>query len=192
MRANHFRSPRRSTQRGAVLFVTLMILLIITILGIASMRLGLTQSVISRNATVDNVLFQSSEAVLNVVMTEATICDNTNSCQSISNVVGGAASGTPTIRCLTNEGVKSVSTVADCGKTILGVASNYMDKKGTIRAYAVTTSTGGTAPLEGTDMAAFGGASFKTEATSEIPSLGVSTTHVQEFYKVAPSPEALD
>lgn len=193
MDSNFARLPDRNRhhQRGAALFVTLMMLLIITILGIASMRLGLTQSVISRNSAADNIAFQSAEAALNAVMQEATTCDNHNTCESTDNVIGGAGAGAPTVRCMTTTGVITVASADLCGYTDLTGPHNYLDKRGTVRAVAVTTSAG-QVPIDGNDPNAINGANFKTEATAEIPSLGVIAVHVQEFSKVAPARSGLD
>lgn len=191
MRTPRVRHPLPRRQQGVALFVTLMILLVTTILGIAAMRLGLTQSVVARNSAVDNVLFQAAEAGLNAVLEEAMTCDNDNTCQRLSNVIGLAATGVDAVRCLTNEGVKVVAAKELCGYTDTGGLHNYLDKRGSVRVYAITTYQG-QGMLEGYSSNVGGSATFKTEATAVIPALNVSTTHGQEFAKFAPAQEGLD
>lgn len=48
-------------QQGAALIVTLMVLVVITVLGVAAMRLGLTGLALSTNAQINSLLFQSAD-----------------------------------------------------------------------------------------------------------------------------------
>lgn len=185
------RPVTRSRERGVALFVTLMILMVITIMGIAAMRLGLGQSVISRNSMASNIVFQTAESAINAVIEEALTCSDTNSCEKASNVIGGAMKGVSTVRCLTTAGVVSVTGVDKCGYVESGVNKNYLDKNATIRAYAVTVMDGA-AMVDGSDPSSMKNLRFKTEATAEITSLSVSTTHVQEFTRAGPGADLID
>lgn len=78
----------KQSERGSTLIPVLMILVMITILGVVSMKQGLTSLNVATNAQVQSLLVQSADAVLNQV-NQIGLSD-INKITSLANVTGTA------------------------------------------------------------------------------------------------------
>lgn len=63
------RGPSR--ERGMALLIALIVLIVVSILGVAAMRVALFQSRVSVNSQTENLAFQAAESGLNVALTQA-------------------------------------------------------------------------------------------------------------------------
>lgn len=82
------RAPGRSwaTQRGAALFVSLMLLLVLTLIGLSAANVGLLQERMAGNVREYNAAFQAAEATLREIESE------------LGDIVGGSGGSLGTIK----------------------------------------------------------------------------------------------
>ena len=171
----------RSSQRGAALIVALLILVIISIIGIAAMRTSLFNAKIATAAQAATMSFEGAETAISAVFDEAT----NQSFDTPGHVVGYAVAELGTgktvvvYRCVTqanqyaqkactsSDSVDSRGLVQAGSRTIVKKTGRY--KTGNV----LTTNTGGATSIQYYD--------FITVADGHVPALKMNNYNVQEF-----------
>ena len=113
---NHSRLPHRN-QRGAILFVSLVLLLILTLIGVTAARLQTAQETIARNDHNHQLAIQSAEAALRSaeasiwdgLYTPASFAANSNGLYDLGIEVSGAGTSSADTIDWNNPGTTSKS-----------------------------------------------------------------------------------
>lgn len=186
---NEMRFSRvRGSQQGVALLVALMILVIISLMGIAAMRTSLFNAKIAASAQGGTMAFQAAESAISAVYDEARNGDPSDP----TNVIGAAvsaygAAGATEIqyRCVT---AAKISTKAKCA------SSDYLDSRGLVKAGSRTLLTGVRQDLSGgsqisvtaSSTIAYGYYDFLTVAKGSVPAFNIDNYNAQEFTKFGP------
>lgn len=90
-----------ATQRGAAIVVVMLILLVITVLGMAAVRMGLTSLTIATNSQVGALLFQSADNGLNAF--ERRVVADLSGAGKATGIIGPALNnpGSEVVYCMT-------------------------------------------------------------------------------------------
>lgn len=183
----------RFRQSGVALFVTLIVLLVVSLLSAGAMRMSLSQSKISLNTRLDTMAFQAAESGIRAVIMEAASANVANT----NNVIGGtlalgicndANSTDPTcvvFRCVTQ------------GNPMLAGACTgtaALDGPGSLRTESRTRHTG-QFNVVNSSVSVYRDYVFETVSTGcVLDDSQCSDTHwrqnVQEFKKMAPADPA--
>ena len=177
-------------QRGVALFVTLLVLLIISLLGMSALRISLAQNKITLNGRIDAMTFQGAESGIRAVISEA----QSSTMANTNNVIGAAiAAGTCTddsetstcavFRCVTPTGSLSGRCSAQSG-------SPSVDSVGVLQVETRTRSTGSKVAVNNS-AGMFQDYVFETNSKGcLLDGSSCSTTNwnenLQEFKKLAP------
>lgn len=161
--------PFVNTQRGAVLLVSLLILLMVSILGISAMRSSIFANKVATGIQADAMTFEAAETAVAVTF-GALAAD-----EALQNVF---SPGYMTINCFAAAGLKS----GGCA------ASDSFDQRSLLTAEAVTYF-GGYKALSGSQISIQGGSSLFVDykinilGQSRMPSYNIENHHLQEALK---------
>lgn len=161
--------PLARPQRGAVLLVSLLILLMVSILGISAMRSSIFANKVATGIQADAMTFEAAETA--VTATFGGLAAN----QSLQNVF---SPGYITTTCISSSGINN----GDCGPT------DSIDRRGLLTAEAVTYF-GGYKALSGSQISTQGGSSLFVDykinilGQSTMPSYNIENHHLQEALK---------
>ena len=170
-----------STQRGVALIIALMILVIISIIGIAAMRTSLFNTKIATSAQASTMSFEGAETAISAVFDEAT----NQPFETPGHVVGyavaelGVGKTVVVDRCVTQADAfaQKACTNADFvdSRDLVQASSRTIVKKtGRFKTGNVlTTNTGGSTSIQYYD--------FITVADGHVPALKMENYNVQEF-----------
>ncbi len=189
------RGPSR--ERGMALLIALIVLIVVSILGVAAMRVALFQSRVSVNSQTENLAFQAAESGLNAALTQAR--NQINAAVPIlpsnpAHLFNMAVNVRPQRVCLNADGV-TINVFSD-GITNAKGAPDFdvacppvPDSNAT-----VTTVVGPAPPDSGAgQVQAFDlkyGASLiliQARAYAEVPDTNVTSVHAQDWGMLGPS-----
>lgn len=159
-------------QRGAALFIALIILLLVSLAGISAMKSGIFHERMAFNSQAEELTFQASETGINAVMSKAR-----TSGVFAQSIKDGSTSGR-LAHCVTSAsgvivGACTSTTTLDQRAAILADAESQFD---------------GVKPILGTDPEAFMHHQFSTIGEGKFASntLPFSNKNYQEWRKVGP------
>lgn len=162
-------------QKGAAILVVLMILLIITLLGIAAVRMGLTSLSVATNSQVNALLFQAADTGL--VVFEQKVRENPAEAALPIGIIGPALNspGEEKLYCVT----KSDRLKVDGCKAADGFYSSARDAVISQIAVKVPAAADGSpmrAVVLGTDLDRAGISAYRVDvhSTSVIPAFGAA------------------
>ncbi len=181
--ATNILSLSRQRQSGAALLVSLMILLVISLIGVAAMKTSLFNTKISSSSQAAVMAFNGAEAAISAVLLEVRQDRDSRPNHMVSDLMLQIAQGSqaPVLRCYTDANMVKVGACA---------ATDFMDSRGLVQAYSSTVMTGVTSGSEtgsqvsssgGTSGTRFGMYGFMTGAAGKVPVLNVEQFTVQEF-----------
>ncbi len=188
-----------SRERGMALLIALIVLIVVSILGVAAMRVALFQSRVSVNSQTENLAFQAAESGLNAALTQAR--NQINAAVPIlpsnpAHLFNLAVNVRPQRVCLNADGV-TINVFSD-GITDANGAPNFLpaDACPTLpdSNAAVTTVVGPAPPDSGAgQVQAFDlkyGASLiliQARAYGGVPDTNVTSVHAQDWGMLGPS-----
>lgn len=180
-------------QGGVALFVTLIVLLVVSLLSIGGMRMSLSQNKISLNSRLDTMTFQAAESGIRAVMMEAAASDISTATNvigatlvlGICDIADSVDTSCVVFRCVTQ---------ANSKKTGACTSTDSIDGAGSLRAESRTRHTG-QFNVVNSSVTLFRDYAFESLSTGCLLDNQVcSTTHwnenVQEFKKMAPADPA--
>lgn len=159
----------KSSQRGAVLLVSLLILLMVSILGISAMRSSIFANKVATGIQADAMSFEAAETAIAVVY-GSMLSDN-----SLQTVFSPGYNSTT---CITDSG----STSGSCG------SNTFFDNRDLLTAEAYSYFAGYKA-LSGTQISISGGSNLFVDykinilGQSSMPSYNIENHHHQETLK---------
>lgn len=120
-------------QRGAVLFIALMLLIILTLLGMSAAQVVSLQERMASNYRADAVAFQRAEGVLAKVERDMTLVSAASNvlCENLyqgGRVPGGWTSGSPTSSYHVENLARGASFISTIGALDAGMPSEMADK----------------------------------------------------------------
>lgn len=131
----------RDRQAGIALFITLIVLLIVSVMGLSALRMSLSQSKISLNTRLDAMSFQAAESGIRGVLLEA----SSSNIASSTNVIGATlALGVCTDKTSTSTSCVVYRCVTQENATVAGECSttDSLDGTGSARTESRTRHTG--------------------------------------------------
>lgn len=179
-----------SRQAGVALFITLIVLLIVSVMGLGALRMSLSQSKISLNTRLDTMSFQAAESGIRSVLLEAS---STNIASS-TNVIGATLSlGVCTDKNSTSTSCVVYRCVTQANPTVAGPcgANDSLDGTGTARAESRTRHTG-QFNVVNSSIALYQDYVFESVSKGCLLESGACSNmywseNVQEFKKMAPA-----
>lgn len=185
-----------SRERGMALLIALIVLIVVSILGVAAMRVALFQSRVSVNSQTENLAFQAAESGLNVALTQAR-----------NEIAGGVLPSEPGH--LFNKATNNPTTpqrvcLAADGVTISVTADGIYEPNG-LPGYVtpctplpgsnvtVTTVVGRAPDEEGGVLEAYDPSSgavlllIRAVAYGAVPDTNVTSVHAQDWGVIGPS-----
>lgn len=197
MPARRRRGPSR--ERGMALLIALIVLIVVSILGVAAMRVALFQSRVSVNSQTENLAFQAAESGLNVALTQAR--NQINAVPPIlpsnpAHLFNLAANGQPQRVCQDPDGV-TINVYPD-GITNADGAPDFTagsDCPALPGSNATVTTVVGLAPpdsgagqLQAFDQKYGAGLILiQTRAYGAVPNTNVTSVHAQDWGMLGPS-----
>ena len=177
-------------QSGIALFITLIVLLVVSVMGVSALNMSLSQSKISLNTRLDAMSFQAAESGIRGVLLEA----SGSNIASSSNVIGATlALGvcTDATSTATTCVVYRCVTQADPTKSGECEASDTLDGTGSVRAESRTRHTGQFVVVN-SSIAAYKDYVFESASKGCLLDSGACSDvywseNVQEFKKMAPA-----
>lgn len=177
-------------QAGVALFITLVVMLIVSVIGLGALRMSLSQSKVSLNTRLDTMTFQAAESGIRSVLLEAT---STNIASS-TNVIGATLNlGVCTDKDSTSTDCVVYRCVTQADPTIAGKCSSNdsLDGTGTLQAESRTRHTG-QFNVVNSSVTMYQDYVFETAAKGCLRDNGACSDNywsenVQEFKKIAPA-----
>ena len=179
---------RRAPQQGAAMLVALMILIVVTIIGVAAMRSSVFNSKIATGARASTMAFQASESALAALFTEAADQNDANPDNALNVAIGQLSLGV-------FESVERCITVSDMSKPGACTASDRYDSAGLMQAsYRLAVNPnprvappsrdmndGGQISRAGEGTTIFGDYQFVGVGHGRLDMLDVDQFNIQEF-----------
>lgn len=183
-------SKVRSRQTGIAMFMTLIVLLIVSMMGLGALHMSLSQSKISLNTRLDAMSFQAAESGIRGVLLEA----SGSNIASSTNVIGATlALGVCTDKTSTSTSCVVYRCVTQANATVAGACgtADSLDGTGSTRAESRTRHTG-QAAVENTAIAFYRDYVFESASKGCLLEAGACSDmywseNVQEFKKMAPA-----
>lgn len=128
-------------QTGVAMFITLIVLLIVSVMGLGALHMSLSQSKISLNTRLDTMTFQAAESGIRGVMLEAT----RSNIAASTNVIGATLSlGVCLDKNSTSTSCVVYRCVTEANPTVAGscTSSAALDATQNLRAESRTRHTG--------------------------------------------------
>lgn len=184
-------------ERGMALLIALIVLIVVSILGVAAMRVALFQSRVSVNSQTENLAFQVAESGLNAALTQArTQIDGGILPSNPAHLFNLAVNVRPQRVCLNADGV-TINVFSD-GITNAEGAPDFSPTDACPSlpdSNAAVTTVVGPAPPDsgGGQVQAFDlkyGASLiliQARAYGEVPNTNVTSVHAQDWGMLGPS-----
>lgn len=176
----------RQSQRGAALIVALLILVIISIIGVAAMRTSIFNSKIATSAQAGTMSFQAAESALAGVLNEAETVSTSTPGHVIGSAITSLGLGSNVVqnRCV---------TAADTQKSGTCAAADYMDSRDLVKSSSRTVVKGKTRAKLG-EQVSLGGTRFAyydfvTVAEGGVEVMNIKNFNVQEYEIVGIVPE---
>ena len=177
-------------QNGVALFITLIVLLIVSVMGLGALRMSLSQSKISLNTRMETMSFQAAESGIRGVLLEA----SSSNIATSTNVIGATlALGVCTDKTSTSTACVVYRCVTQADATIAGACSNTdsLDGTGSTRAETRTRHTG-QFNVVNSSVALYQDYVFESASKGCLLESGSCSNvywseHVQEFKKMAPA-----
>jgi Tfp pilus assembly protein PilX len=166
-------------QSGVALVVALMILVIISVIGIAAMRTSLFSVKVATSAQASGMAFQSAESALAAIFNEATTVPASTPGHVIRVAVDNMATGTPSVvsRCVTPG---NTYTQHACGTT------EFADSRSLTKSESRTVIKPSGRAVKGSGIGNTGGTTvryydFVSAAHGAVPVLNINRYNVQEY-----------
>jgi type IV pilus assembly protein PilX len=177
-------------QAGVALLITLIVLLMVSVMGLAALRMSLSQSKISLNTRLDAMSFQAAESGIRGVLLEAT----ESNIASSTNVIGATlALGVCTDKNSTATTCVVYRCVTQANPTVAGAcsATDFLDGTGSSRAESRTRHTG-QFHVVNSSIALYQDYVFESVSRGCLLESGACNSvywseNVQEFKKMAPA-----
>lgn len=157
-------------QQGVVLFVALIVLLIISLLGVSSLRVGLVEERMSFNSQISNVSFQAAETAIAAIY---------NNLETNDQVILSTDGGKTAVFCVNRGGIAGGD---DCDTAFLDAAQG---DTGTIQSWSRTEEVSKQLVAD-SDIGSFVDYQFKVVGYGQIPGLDVAASNEQYLLKRAP------
>jgi type IV pilus assembly protein PilX len=171
----------RQRERGAALVVSLLMLVIISVLGVAALRNSMFSSKVATGAQVGTMTFQAAETALAMVFEEATAPGSAGDPDNvlIKALVSLSDIGVPQVqyRCVTRNEAFSIGA---CD------ATSFMDSRNLLRAGSETFVRQDISAVPGFDISMWGQYELVTIAEGEMPDFRTSNINIQEYTRIAP------
>lgn len=183
----------RNRQAGVALFITLIVLLIVSVMGLGALHMSLSQSKISLNTRLDAVGFQAAESGIRGVLLEAT----GSNIASSTNVIGATmALGVCTDKASTSTSCVVYRCVTQANPSVAGACAttDHLDGTGASRSESRTRHTG-QFHVVNSSLTLYKDYVFETVSKGCILDSGACSAmywseNVQEFKKIAPADPA--
>jgi len=170
-------APRK--QKGVALVVALMILVIISVIGIAAMRTSLFSVKVATSAQASAMAFQSAETALSAIYDEATSPSATSAGNVIADAVEKMLIGASVVidRCV---------TVADPYKKGACASGDHADSRDLTVSESRTVVKPGGRAVAGSGIGSTAGTTvryydFVSAAKGSVPVLNINRFNVQEY-----------
>lgn len=170
-------APRQ--QQGVALVIALMILVIISVIGIAAMRTSLFSVKVATSAQASAMAFQSAETALSAIYDEATSPSATSAGNVIADAVEKMLIGAPAV-------VERCVTVADPYKKGACASTDRADSRDlTVSGSRTVVKPGGRA-VAGSGIGSTAGTTvryydFVSAAKGAVPVLNINRFNMQEY-----------
>lgn len=181
----HLMTLGRARQQGVALFIALMILVIISVLGIASLRTSATNARIATGIQVNTVSFQAAQSAINAVVNEMVGPTAGQAGNILNDMIAARGSGVVAIqtRCV---------TAADTAVAGACDSADSVDSKGLVKAGSRSILRKAMRPAPGWSLSgpgSYGYNSIMVVGSGAVPSMGVSNLNVQELALLGPKPQ---
>jgi type IV pilus assembly protein PilX len=163
-------------QRGAALLVALMILLIVSIIGVAAMRSSTLASRVAMGAQLDAIVFEAAESAIAETMANLTVFNASDDELKFEEIVS-LFNGETITWCLQKDLSRKLDS---CGN------SDFLDSRSLITAESRSKAVGFSA-VSGNQISSAGGAAvlfadfeLAIQGDGAMPGYGLSNRHVQQ------------
>lgn len=154
-------------QTGSVLLISLIILVMVSLLGIAAMRASMFSNKVTTGVQADTMSFEAAETALG--LTFRTLGEMTE-----TDLTAAVVDGRSTEYCITEEGL---TTGTQC--------SSFMDSRSLLRARSFASQPlNNCRPIPGFDVEDFKDLVINLLGESEMPSYNIENHHLQEGLKL--------
>jgi len=168
----------RQQQSGTALIVSLVILLVLTIMGVTSISSTNLEERMAQNFQITAINFQAAESAISTILNAS----DPGGAGADKNPFYDAAND-PSITSL-NAGIGDTSTVVNLDMD----PNNHLQNA--TSAVSSTVVYGGAGACPGMSIGPIICHYFQLNANATIVEIGTDTTHVQGFYRPAPSPSS--
>lgn len=171
-------------QSGIALFVALMILVIISVLGVAAMRSSVTNARITTGIQAGEMSFQGAQTAINAVINEMIGTTAGQPGNILTDMIAGHAAGTVTVqrRCVT---ASNTAVTGAC-------TTQFVDSRSLVRAGSQSILENDMLPAPGWSLSGSGSyAYYQIIVAGEggVPSIGTNNTNVQKLALLGPKPQ---
>lgn len=157
----------RPTQQGAVLLVSLIILVMVSVLGLSAMRSSIFSNKVSTGIQADTMTFEAAETALG--LTFRTLSEMTE-----AELTSAVVDGRTVEYCITEDG----ATGASCD-------NQFMDSRSLLQAQSFATHPANNCrPVSGFDVEQFTDLVINLLGESQMPSYNIQNHHLQEGLKL--------
>jgi hypothetical protein len=168
------------SQRGVALFIALMILVIISVLGVAAMRSSVTNARITTGIQVNTTSFQAAQSAITGAVNEMTGATAVQAGNLFTDLLMARNVGLVVIqrRCVTPSNTSVPVYAASGGCT------SYMDSRGLVQAQSASIMKRTAPPAPGFNQ--FVNYQILVEGVGSVPGMGASHTNVQTLAVLGP------
>ena len=166
---------RRIRQKGVALFVSLMILLIISVIGIAAMRSSTFSAKVAMGTQLDAMVFEASESAIAVTM--AHLVDlNAAEDPDVFDEIAGLFNGLTVVWCLAGNGDLVLQS---CGEDQYMDARNALLVESRSRAIGFSPASGNQVSVTGGASAIIGDFELLIQGNGSMPGYNMTNRHIQ-------------
>lgn len=183
--ARHKAAGAYARQKGVALFIALMILVIISIMGIAAMRSSVTNARIATGIQVNTMSFQGAQTAIQAVVNEMVGTTAGQPGNILTDMITDRSKGLTVIqkRCVTPS---DTAAAAACSST------QFVDSRGLVQSGSQTLLEKSMSPAPGWALSGPGSYAYNSilvAGSGSVPSMGMNTTNLQELALLGPKPQ---
>lgn len=178
-------SGTAAPQRGVALFIALMILVIISVLGVAAMRSSVTNARITTGIQAGVMSFQGAQTAINAVINEMVGTTAGQAGNILTDMISNRATGKVVIQ---NRCVTAANTAVSAACT----TTQFVDSRSLVRASSQSILENDMLPAPGWSLSGAGAYAYNqiiVAGAGAVPTIGITNTNVQELALLGPKPQ---
>ena len=165
----------RKQQAGAALFMALIILLVVSIMGVAAMRTSSMASRIAMGTQLDAMVFEAAESAIvesMIFITEANASDD----PEVFELIVGLFNGESLVWCYPSSGVRIARS---CKDAEVMDARGALLSEGRVRSVGFSPASGNQISMSGGMNTIIGDFQLAIQGNGHLPGYGLTNRHVQ-------------